>query len=194
MHYRFLTNEELFMLYNFTKHNNLDMSQFSEEQLAHFKSVFRIFDLNDDGSISNEELAVVFLAGISQRLGYRLSSELLAKVVERMNMGKNGEITFDEFLQAIPGNATEFDASVHRKASVRNKFSEAEENKTYLRGIFNQYDADGNGFIDHNEATTILKSFGFEEKEIDKLIKDHDTNNDGKLDYEEFISFWGHTH
>ncbi|CAH1778579.1 unnamed protein product [Owenia fusiformis] len=162
--------------------------------LKRSEKVFKVFDLNDDKMISNEELAVVFLSAASHRMGYRIKTEQLEKVVERMNMGKNGEITFDEFLQAIPGNATEFDASVHRKASVRNKFSEAEENKTYLRGIFNQYDADGNGFIDHNEATTILKSFGFEEKEIDKLIKDHDTNNDGKLDYEEFISFWGHTH
>jgi len=166
----------------------------SEDQIAHLKKVFRIFDLNDDGSISNEELAVVFLAGISQRLGYRVSSEKLAKVVERMNMGKNGSISFDDFLQAIPNNKTEFDDEDHRKAGIRNKFSEAEETKVYLRGIFNQYDKDGNGYIDHDEATAILKDFKFTQKEIDDLIKKHDTNNDGKLEYSEFIKFWGDTH
>lgn len=167
---------------------------FSETQMSHFKKIFRIFDLNDDGSISNEELAVVFLAGISQRLGYRVSSDKLAQVVERMKMGKNGAISFDDFLQAIPGNQTEFNAEDHRKATIRNKFSEAEESKTYLRGIFNQFDSDGNGYIDHGEATTILKNFNFNDKEITELIKKHDTNNDGKLEYDEFIKFWGDTH
>ncbi|CAH1778578.1 unnamed protein product [Owenia fusiformis] len=162
--------------------------------LKRSEKVFKVFDLNDDKMISNEELAVVFLSAASHRMGYRIKTEQLEALVQKFKLGTGAEISFQDFLKVIPGNTTDFTVEDHRKASVRNKFSEAEENKTYLRGIFNQYDADGNGFIDHNEATTILKSFGFEEKEIDKLIKDHDTNNDGKLDYEEFISFWGHTH
>lgn len=60
-----------------------------------------------------------------------------------------------------------------------------------LRDAFNKVDANGNGFLDSNEVTQVLKDIGVEvsSEELDKFFKEVDTNHDNQISFEE-LSVW----
>ena len=55
---------------------------------------------------------------------------------------------------------------------------------------FRQFDKDGKGYVTVDDARRILINFGFRDEEIVALVRAHDTNRDGKLQYDEFVHFW----
>ena len=63
--------------------------------------------------------------------------------------------------------------------------------------LFDQADKNNNGFIESSELYDCIKSIakeGFNKKapskeEVEKVLKEHDTNKDGKLSKEEFTPF-----
>lgn len=66
-----------------------------------------------------------------------------------------------------------------------------DEGKT-VRKMFRHFDLDGYGTIELPEFKKTLETIGclFKEHEIEALFKKYDANNNGKLDYEEFASFF----
>ena len=63
--------------------------------------------------------------------------------------------------------------------------------KEQIDKAFHSFDYDNKGYITEVDAKRILSQFGFKDSEILSLIRAHDTNRDGKLQYEEFIHLWG---
>ena len=57
-----------------------------------------------------------------------------------------------------------------------------------LKECFEAFDKDSSGFIDEKEIKDVCKALGIEAKadEVEELMKATDTNNDGKISYEEF--------
>ncbi len=55
---------------------------------------------------------------------------------------------------------------------------------------FRQFDQDGKGYVTADDAKRIMRNFMFSDAEIERLVRMHDTNRDGKLQYHEFIRFW----
>ena len=56
-----------------------------------------------------------------------------------------------------------------------------------LQDAFNAFDNDKNGSIDKHELMTIFEfSEGFDIAEIEKMIKEVDSNGDGQIQFEEF--------
>ena len=53
------------------------------------------------------------------------------------------------------------------------------------------FDKDNSGFITKDEILKSLKAEKNQEKEIEKYIKDVDKNEDGKIDYKEFLELMG---
>ena len=53
-----------------------------------------------------------------------------------------------------------------------------------------KFDTGNKGYVTYADARRILSSFMFSDGEIERLIKIHDTNQDGVLQYEEFRTFW----
>ena len=53
------------------------------------------------------------------------------------------------------------------------------------------FDRDGNGLIDRNELKLVMQELGekLSEEDIDEMIEEADTNNDGFIDYEEFARY-----
>ena len=53
------------------------------------------------------------------------------------------------------------------------------------------FDRDGNGLIDRNELKLVMQELGekLSEEDIDEMIEEADTNNDGFIDYEEFAHY-----
>ena len=59
-----------------------------------------------------------------------------------------------------------------------------------LDQIFREFDSDGNGSISEVEFRNAIRklNLGLTSREIDKLMLRIDSNSDGKIDYNEFIS------
>eukprot|EP01007_Sphenomonas_quadrangularis_P001235 NODE_2150_length_666_cov_162.529984_g1813_i0.p1 GENE.NODE_2150_length_666_cov_162.529984_g1813_i0~~NODE_2150_length_666_cov_162.529984_g1813_i0.p1 ORF type:complete len:103 (-),score=17.87 NODE_2150_length_666_cov_162.529984_g1813_i0:276-584(-) len=63
--------------------------------------------------------------------------------------------------------------------------------ETRLRELFDQYDTNGNGFIDENEMKNIYKSFenfGVEtsEDEVHSIVSKYSVRKDGKVTFDQF--------
>ena len=57
-----------------------------------------------------------------------------------------------------------------------------------LRRLFATLDLDGNGSLDCHELRLLLRRLGVEEKEISLLVASVDTNKDGLVSFEEFVT------
>ena len=58
------------------------------------------------------------------------------------------------------------------------------------REAFKVFDSDGNGFINSSELRQVMLNLGekLSEEEVEMMIKEADTNGDGLVNYDEFIS------
>ena len=90
----------------------------------------------------------------------------------------DGTIDLDEFLQHITAGTKR---DVIQKALIQ---------RNGIRQLFNKYDKDGNGKITRDEFRKIAEDkfqAKLTPKQIDDLMKQADYNNDGTLDYEEYV-------
>ncbi len=55
---------------------------------------------------------------------------------------------------------------------------------------FRRFDRENKGYVTSADAKSIMREYGFSDMEIDQLIRLHDKNQDGKLQYSEFVQFW----
>ena len=68
----------------------------------------------------------------------------------------------------------------------------SEEQLEQCREIFNLYDKDKDGTIDSRELGDIMRSLGTypSYEEINEMLKEVDTDNSGKIDFEEFLELF----
>jgi len=59
-----------------------------------------------------------------------------------------------------------------------------------LTAIFQKIDRDASGSISVDEARAALRQMDFEDDETEVLVRLHDRNGDGMLQFEEFVQFW----
>ena len=61
-----------------------------------------------------------------------------------------------------------------------------------MRSAFMMFDSDNSGKIDANEIKKLLEGDDFKDQilkdSLDKIIDEVDTNGDGEIDFEEFLS------
>ena len=64
--------------------------------------------------------------------------------------------------------------------------------KQELVKIFQRFDANHSNSVSYAEARAVLKDFHFKlsDKEIRDMMASFDQNNDGQLQFEEFVHFW----
>jgi len=141
--------------------------QYVEDELQELWSAFIMFDKDNNGEIDKEELklAMSSLAGDAAP-----NEEELDQLFDAADVDGNGVIDFSEFLTMMPSTTKDADDS-------------------RLRDTFRQFDENGDGFIDAKDLFNAIRGLGdleTTEKEIEKMIKVADSNNDGLVDYEEF--------
>lgn len=132
-----------------------------------FRDAFAMFDRDGSGSIERSEL----LYAMSQ-FGEEPTKEEIDEMILLVDENGDGEIDFDEFLTLM-------------RLRMGDSGEEAEQN---LRDVFNVFDADGSGFIDHNEMRTICAKLAQDltDEEINQLIEVADKDGDGEISFEEF--------
>ena len=56
--------------------------------------------------------------------------------------------------------------------------------------MFAEFDRDHNGFIEMDEAKLALRQMALTDEDIEQIVRSYDTNEDGRLEYDEFVKLW----
>ena len=147
----------------------------SKEKISAYRNEFLLLDTDGDGSVSTRELADVLR---TMRVKFKLSEGDIRKIIKEIDVDGNGSITVDEYMNNMK-DKTNKDA-IHRALIQRSS----------IRREFHKYDADGSGYISKDELKQVLKKrskLDFSDYQIQELLEDADMDDNGKIDYEEFV-------
>ncbi|KAL8045958.1 hypothetical protein ABFX02_08G148100 [Erythranthe guttata] len=137
----------------------------SEEEIKGLKAMFANMDTDKSGTITYEELK----SGLA-RLGSKLSETEVKQLMEAADVDGNGTIDYIEFITA----------TMHRHKLEKDE---------HLFGAFQFFDKDSSGYITRDELKSAMKEYGMgDEATIEEIISEVDTDNDGKINYEEFCA------
>ncbi|KAL3503511.1 hypothetical protein ACH5RR_037960 [Cinchona calisaya] len=137
----------------------------STEEIQGLKAMFQNMDTDNNGTITYEELKT----GLA-RLGSKLSEAEVKQLMEAADVDGNGTIDYIEFISA----------TMHKHKLER------EEN---LYTAFQYFDKDNSGFITIDELESAMKEYGMgDPATIKEIISEVDTDNDGRINYEEFCT------
>ncbi|XP_074503013.1 calmodulin-like isoform X3 [Sebastes fasciatus] len=130
----------------------------TEEQIAEYKKVFGVFDKSGDGKITTKELGKVLSSA-----GHNPTEKGLQEIIKAVDTDGNGTIEFKEFLTMM----------------VEEPIKEA----------FRIIDKDGSGCISPAELREVMTNVKVKmtAEEVDKIIKEVDTDGDGRISYKEFV-------
>ncbi|KAK1364792.1 Calcium-dependent protein kinase [Heracleum sosnowskyi] len=137
----------------------------SEEDIKGLNVMFTNMDTDKSGTITYEELK----SGLA-RLGSNLSETEVKQLMEAADVDGNGTIDYIEFITA----------TMHRHKLERDE---------HLFKAFQYFDKDNSGFITRDELESAMKKYGMgDEATIKEIILEVDTDNDGRINYEEFCA------
>ncbi|CAN6374347.1 unnamed protein product [Urochloa humidicola] len=135
-----------------------------EDEIGGLKELFKRFDTDNSANVTFDELK----DGL-KRLGSALSDTEIQTLMDAADIDSSGAVDCAEFVAA----------TLHM-----NKL-EREEN---LLRAFSFFDKDGNGYITTDELSEACRQFGVDVVHLEDLMKDVDQNNDGQIDYSEFVA------
>jgi len=141
------------------------------EEVQEACKLFNKFDLNGDGKISKDELS----KGIKSVI--QISNEKLEedvnKIFKALDTDNSGFIDFEEFVRA----------AIDKEKLL---------NEQTLKFAFQFFDKDGNGDITRDSIKNVffpnINKNDVRESRLQSIIKDVDTNGDGKISFQEFSS------
>jgi calcium-dependent protein kinase len=134
------------------------------EQIFQIRAAFDQYDTNNDGRISIEG----FKAALAK---FNYSEEELGRMFASVDVNQDGDsIYFTEFLAATL--ETQGRIEEHRLAEA-----------------FDRFDEDDSGYISRKNLKNILGK-NCTEAYLDKLMAEADRNNDGQIEYEEFLALF----
>ncbi|XP_074577317.1 calcium-dependent protein kinase 2-like [Curcuma longa] len=137
----------------------------SEEEIQGLKEMFKSMDSDNSGTITLEELK----QGLAKQ-GTKLTETEVQQLMEAADADGNGTIDYEEFITA----------TMHMNRMDREE---------HLYTAFQYFDKDNSGHITREELEQALKEKGmFDETEIKSVIDDVDVDNDGKINYDEFVA------
>ncbi|GFY82524.1 calmodulin like 42 [Actinidia rufa] len=145
------------------------------------RRIFDLFDKNNDGFITVEELSQALqLLGLDADL-----SELECSVKSHMKPGNTG-LQFDDFETLHKDlNDTLFGMELEENGEV-----DAVQEESDLSEAFKVFDEDGDGYISARELQGVLEKLGLAESRemdrVERMILSVDRNHDGRVDFFEF--------
>uniref|UniRef100_A0A2P2JIL3 non-specific serine/threonine protein kinase n=2 Tax=Rhizophora mucronata TaxID=61149 RepID=A0A2P2JIL3_RHIMU len=136
----------------------------SEEEIAGLRQMFKMIDTDNSGQITFEELK----AGL-EKVGANLKESEIYDLMQAADVDNSGTIDYGEFIAAT---------------LALNKI----EREDHLFAAFSYFDKDGSGYITLDELQQACEEFGIEDIRLEELIKEIDQDNDGTIDYNEFVA------
>ncbi|KAE8661228.1 Calcium-dependent protein kinase 20 [Hibiscus syriacus] len=136
----------------------------SEEEIAGLKEMFKMIDADNSGNITLEELKI----GL-EKVGSHLRDSEINGLMQAADIDNSGTIDYSEFIAAM----------LHL-----NKI----QKEDHLFAAFNYFDKDGSGYITPDELQQACEQFGLEDVHLEDVIREVDQDNDGRIDYSEFVA------
>nr|CDS34249.2 calmodulin [Hymenolepis microstoma] len=149
-----------------TNNSLLQTDQITADQVSELFKTFSLFDRNQDGLITTDDLGTVM-----KSLGVNLSKKELMEMLKEGDFSGDGAIDFKEFVTL-----------------AINSVNDAENNEQLLN-TFRLFDKDNNGFISPAELRQVLTALGekLHEGQVEEMIRNIDRDRDGRINYDEFI-------
>lgn len=136
----------------------------SEEEIAGLREMFTAMDTDNSGAITYDELK----EGL-RKYGSTLNDTEIHDLMEAADIDNSGTIDYGEFIAA----------TLHL-----NKLDREE----HLVVAFSYFDKDGSGYITIDELQEACREHNMPDAFLDDTIKEIDKNNDGQIDYGEFVA------
>ncbi|KAI5651378.1 EF-hand domain pair domain-containing protein [Phthorimaea operculella] len=138
----------------------------TKEQRADMLEAFNLLDHTGEGKIKNDDFRVAIKA-----LGYTPNKEDLQLMVNAVDKGKTGKMSFENFQTAI-------------MRKVMSKDSDMDVQKSFR--MFDDDDAGLISFENLKRVTEILETY-LTDEEIEEMLDDADKDQDGFVNLEEFM-------
>lgn len=138
-------------------------SQCNEKDILELGKLFNSLDKNGDGILSIDEIKLNIK-------GLKNASEI-EKIFSTIDTDGSGTVNYTEFITAV------MDENLYLKQEK-------------LMQAFKTFDLDGSGKISRQELRKILsqdEDHMVDDKTLEEMMKQVDANNDGEIDYEEFV-------
>ncbi|XP_051137620.1 calcium-dependent protein kinase 26 [Andrographis paniculata] len=136
----------------------------SEEEIAGLREMFKTMDTDNSGAITFDELK----AGL-RKYGSTLKDTEIRDLMDAADVDNSGTIDYGEFIAA----------TIHL-----NKL----EREEHLLAAFQYFDKDGSGYITVDELQQACVEHGMTDVLLEDIIKEVDQDNDGRIDYGEFVA------
>ncbi|RAL46317.1 hypothetical protein DM860_015310 [Cuscuta australis] len=145
-------------------------AKLDDQQIAELREIFRSFDRNNDGSLTQLELG-----SLIRSLGLNPSADQMESLIQKADRNSNGLIKFSEFVALVEPELV----------PAKCPYTYTEEQ---LLKIFNMFDRDGNGYITAVELAHSMAKLGhaLTAEELTGMIKEADTDGDGCINFPEF--------
>ncbi|GFP96020.1 calcium-dependent protein kinase 20 [Phtheirospermum japonicum] len=136
----------------------------SEEEIAGLKEMFKMIDVDNSGCITLEELK----KGL-ERAGANIKDSEIVGLMQAADVDNSGTIDYGEFVAAM----------LHLNKAQR---------EDHMYAAFSYFDKDGSGYITKDELQRGCEQFGLDDVHLDEIIQEVDQDNDGRIDYNEFVA------
>ncbi|OIT29860.1 PREDICTED: calcium-dependent protein kinase 20-like [Nicotiana attenuata] len=136
----------------------------SGEEIAGLKQMFKMIDADNSGHITLEELK----KGL-EKVGANLKDSEINSLMQAADMDNSGTIDYGEFIAAM----------LHL-----NKV----QKEDHMYAAFSYFDQDGSGYITQEELQQACEKFGLSNIPMEELMCEVDQDNDGRIDYNEFVA------
>lgn len=148
------------------------MAKLQSQQLKQLHDIFKRFDMDHDGSLTQLELAALL-----RSLGLKPAGDQIHVLLASIDANANGSIEFEELVDAILPDMNE----------------QVLINQDQLMEVFRSFDRDGNGYITAAELAGQMAKMGqpLTYRELSEMMREADTNGDGVISFSEFASILG---
>ena len=128
-----------------------------------------VFDVESNGSIKSNQL-IMLMSALKQ---YPTEKEL-EDIIKEADINNEGKIYFNQFLKMI----------AKRLRNIK------EDEDKYLKSLFSSLDPDNNGLISIREIKYIVthSNENISEKDFEIIMKEADTDGDGLISLDEFMT------
>eukprot|EP00929_Paragymnodinium_shiwhaense_P097152 TRINITY_DN5890_c0_g1_i1.p2 TRINITY_DN5890_c0_g1~~TRINITY_DN5890_c0_g1_i1.p2 ORF type:complete len:241 (+),score=82.56 TRINITY_DN5890_c0_g1_i1:54-776(+) len=150
------------------------------------KEIFSNYDVDGDGTISVEELAHVL-----RKLNSKFEVSDVRTMFASMDANKDGKVELGEFVDWVAASDGKYRgarAAITNFSSKRTDCDDTERRRKY-RGWYGKLDKNGDGKLDFQELTVLMKKRypDMELPDLRFLYDCADRSNDGMVDFFEFV-------
>ena len=150
----------------------------SEKEIAKIKRQF--LDIDEDGS---GEITVDELKHILMDPKLKMSTDAVNALLKEFDLDGSGGIDLCEFLILMSNRKNKALKKLIHKAIIL---------RSPIRKAFNEFDANGDGFITKKEFKNVMRRqkgryYCVSDAQLNAMVDTYDKNGDGKIDYDEFV-------